>query len=198
MKEKTDSIILRRENLDFQPLLKDKWKDFELLLGEKGGCGGCWCMSWRLNRAQFEKQKGKVNNEAMKKLVHAGEIPGMLAYYENNPVAWCSVAPREKFVRLEKSKVLKKIDDSLVWSVSCIFIIKEFRRQGLAKVLLEAVIEFCKSKGAKIIEAYPQEPYSKEIPPAFLWTGIPSSFKKAGFEVVERRSKTRPIMRYYL
>jgi GNAT superfamily N-acetyltransferase len=198
MKKKLDKAILRKENLVFEPLSKNRWKDFELLLGERGACGGCWCMSWRLNRAQFEKQKGKANKDAMNRLVNTGELPGILAYYDNKPAAWCSVAPREKFVRLDKSKVLKKIDDNPVWSVSCIFIAKEFRRQGLSTVLLKAVIKFCKSQGAKIIEAYPQEPYSRDIPAAFVWTGIPSSFKKAGFKVVARRSKTRPIMRYYL
>ena len=155
-------------------------------------------MSWRLKRAQFEKQKGSGNKNAMKKIVHKGEAPGILAYYDNKPIAWCSAAPRETFIRLENSKVLGRIDDKPVWSVSCLFISKEFRRQGVSTELLKAVIKFCKSKGAKIIEAYPQEPYGDNIPGAFAWTGIPSSFEKAGFKVVERRSKMRPIMRYYV
>ena len=134
----------------------------------------------------------------MKKIVNANEIPGVIAYYNGKPIAWCSVAPREKFVRLENSKVLRRIDDAPVWSVSCIFILKEFRRQGISKDLLAAVIEFCKSKGAKIVEAYPQEPYNSNIPAAFVWTGIPSSYEKAGFRVAARRSKMRPIMRYFI
>jgi hypothetical protein len=63
---------------------------------------------------------------------------------------------------------------------------------------LKNVIKFCKEKGAKIIEAYPVEPYSENIPAAFAWTGIPSSFERAGFKEVARRSRTRPIMRYYI
>lgn len=198
MKKKLEPVIIQKRKLTFHPLTKDRWKDFELLFGERGACGGCWCMSWRLNRSQFEKQKGAANKSDMKKLVNAEEAPGIIAYYNNKPIAWCSVAPREKFIRLENSKVLKRIDDNPVWSVSCIFIIKGYRRQGISKDLLKAVIKFCKLKGAKIIEAYPQEPYSSNIPAAFAWTGIPSSFKKAGFEVVKRRSKMRPIMRYYI
>ena len=57
---------------------------------------------------------------------------------------------------------------------------------------------FCKENGAKIVEAYPVVPYSNSIPAAFAWTGIPSSFEKAGFKEVIRRSRTRPIMRYYI
>ena len=55
-----------------------------------------------------------------------------------------------------------------------------------------------KKKKVKILEAYPAEPYSNNIPAAFAWTGIPSAFIKAGFKVAERRSPKRPIMRYYL
>jgi GNAT superfamily N-acetyltransferase len=198
MIKKSGTDIIKNVKLSFYPLTLDRWKDFEQLFGERGACGGCWCMSWRLKRAQFENQKGTANKNAMKKLVISGQTPGILAYHDGKPVAWCSAAPRENFVRLENSKVLKRIDDNPVWSVSCIFIVKEFRRKGISTELLKAVIKFCKSGGAKIIEAYPQEPYGSNIPAAFAWTGIPSSFEKAGFEVAERRSKMRPIMRYYI
>jgi GNAT superfamily N-acetyltransferase len=193
-----EHIIPEEDKMVFHPLTIERWKDFEILFGERGACGGCWCMSWRLKKSQFDRQKGDANKSAMKKIVNSGEMPGIIAYYDGRPIAWCSVAPREKFIRLENSKILSRIDDKPVWSVSCIFIIKEFRRQGISKDLLKAAIEFCKSKGAKIIEAYPQEPYGPKIPAAFVWTGIPSSFEKAGFEVAVKRSKMGPIMRYYI
>ena len=134
----------------------------------------------------------------MKKLVNSNSEPGILAYFKNEPVGWCAIAPRENYIRLENSRVLKRIDEEVVWSVPCFFIKKEFRRKGLSTELLKAAIEFGKSKGIKIIEGYPTEPYSKNIPAAFAWTGIPFSFLKAGFKEVIRRSKTRPIMRYYI
>jgi GNAT superfamily N-acetyltransferase len=198
MKGKIELPAIEISKLTFYPLTKDRWKDFELLFGEKGACGGCWCMSWRLKKAQFDEQKGVANKKAMKKIIYGNETPGVLAYYEEKPIAWCSAAPREKFIRLENSKVLKRIDEKPVWSISCIFIIKEFRRRGISKHLLKAVIKFCEFKGAKIVEAYPQEPYGPNFPAAFAWTGIPSSFENAGFKVAERRSKMRPIMRYYI
>lgn len=33
---------------------------------------------------------------------------------------------------------------------------------------------------------------------AAVWTGLASSFRKAGFNEVARRSETRPIMRYQI
>jgi GNAT superfamily N-acetyltransferase len=184
-------------NLECFPIDKSRWKDFEKLFGDRGACGGCWCMAWRLKPKEFEIQKGAGNKKAMKKIVNKDELPGIIGYLNDEPVGWCSVAPRDKFVRLDKSKILAKIDDNPVWSVTCFFIAKAFRRQGLSSELLKGVIEFCRKKKVKILEAYPVEPYAKNIPAAFAWTGIPAVFKKAGFKVVERRSPKRPIMRYY-
>jgi GNAT superfamily N-acetyltransferase len=185
-------------NITFQPVNKNRGKDFEQLFGGRGACGGCWCMAWRLIPSIFEKQKGDKNKRAMKKIISSNEIPGILAYYENEPIGWCAFAPREKYIRLNNSRVLAPIDDEKVWSITCFFINKNFRRMGISTELLKAVIKYCKKKKVKILEAYPQEPYSNNIPAAFAWTGIPSAFEKAGFKVVERRSPKRPIMRYYL
>lgn len=186
------------KKLIFKELTKETWHNFEQLLGERGACGGCWCMSWRISRSEFEKNKGAGNKNIMKSIVDSGKDVGVIAFYEDKPVGWCSVAPRKVFVRLDKSRVLKPIDDKPVWSVSCFFIAKEYRRQGLSTELLKGVIKYGKEKGAEIIEAYPTEPYSDNIPAAFAWTGIPASFIKAGFIEVERRSKSRPIMRYFI
>ena len=134
----------------------------------------------------------------MKKIVEKKIPPGVVAYDHGQAVGWCSVAPRETFLRLEKSRVLAPIDDKRVWSVTCFFIAKSHRRKGISAELLKGVITFCRQHGARIIEAYPSVPYSHKIPDVFAWTGIPSSFERAGFVEVERRSKSRPIMRYFL
>lgn len=165
-------------------------------------------MTWRLKSSEFEKKKGEGNKRAMKRLVEKGEQIGIIGYVGKEPVGWCAVAPREKYIRLENSKVLARIDDKPVWSISCFFIAKNYRRKGLSSELLKAVIEFCKKlnkiksssseQKVKILEGYPSVPYDKNIPAAFAWTGIPSAFEKAGFKEAARRSKTRPVMRYYL
>jgi len=184
-------------DLKFKPLSKETWKDFEYLFGERGACGGCWCMSWRLKKSEFDKNKGKGNKILMRKLVNSKRETGILAYIKQEPVGWCSVAPRDDFIRLNNSRVLGKVDDNPVWSIVCFFINKKYRRQGLSTQLLKSVIAYYKKKKIKILEGYPSEPYSENIPAAFAWTGFPSAFTKAGFKEVERRSKSRPIMRYY-
>lgn len=184
--------------LEFHPLTPERWKDLEALFGEQGACGGCWCMWWRLKRSQFEKQKGEGNKRALKKIVDSGEIPGLLAYTNGQPIAWCSVAPRESYSVLERSRTLKRIDDQPVWSVVCFFVAKPFRRKGVTVKLLRAAIEYAKEKGARIVEGYPVEPKKTKMSDTFAFTGLASAFHKAGFVEVLRRSETRPIMRYFI
>jgi GNAT superfamily N-acetyltransferase len=182
--------------LTFEPLISDRWQDFEALFGERGACGGCWCMLWRLSRKQFEAQKGEGNRRAMQGIVEAGEVPGILAYDRQKAVGWCAVAPRKHYGYLARSRILKPVDDRPCWSVACLFIDKAFRRIGLSSELLKAASAFARSQGARVVEGYPSEPKpGQRLAPAFAWTGLASAFRKAGFKEVARRSPTRPIMR---
>jgi GNAT superfamily N-acetyltransferase len=191
--------MMRSESaVEFHPLTSDRWPDFEELFGERGACGGCWCMWWRIKRSEFEREKGEGNRKAMKALVRSGSIPGILAYVEKKPVAWCSVAPREKFPVLARSRILSPVDSQRVWSVVCFFVEKSYRNKGMTVKLLDAVIEYVKEKDGRIVEGYPIDPKKKPWPDVFSSTGLFSAFKNAGFTECVRRSETRPIMRYYI
>jgi GNAT superfamily N-acetyltransferase len=182
----------------FHPLTPERWSGFEKLFGPRGACGGCWCMYWRLSRTQYDEQHGELNRRNIKALVDSGNIPGLLAYSGDEPVGWCSIAPREEFPTLGRSRILKPVDDQPVWSVVCFFVTRGQRRKGLTVQLLKAAVEYAASKGARIIEGYPVEPKDGKAPDVFVYTGLLSAFKQAGFTEVLRRSATRPIMRYYL
>ena len=61
----------------------------------------------------------------------------------------------------------------------------------------KAAVEFARQGGARIVEGYPVEP-NQEQADAFVYTGLASAFRKAGFKEVLRRSPTRPMMRRIL
>jgi len=184
--------------LSFQPLTPDRWPDLEALFGERGAVGGCWCMWWRVKRSQYDQHKGAGNKQAFKALVDAGEPPGLLAYSGAEPVAWCSLGPREQFSGLARSRILKPVDDRPVWSIVCLFIAKAYRHQGVSVGLLGAATDYAKACGAGIVEGYPVEPKKDSMPAVFASTGIAAAFRQAGFVEVLRRSETRPIMRFII
>ena len=181
---------------EFRPLTADRWGDLEALFGPRGACGGCWCMTWRLKRAEFDRGKGEGNRKAFRAIVRSGAEPGVLAYSGREPVGWCAVAPREAYTVLERSRVLAPVDERPVWSISCLFVTRRMRRSGLSVPLIRAAVEHAAAHGADVVEAYPVEPYSATMPAAFAWTGIVSAFEKAGFKEVLRRSRARPILRF--
>jgi len=193
----TERIMDRisKNKFQYHALTPDRWGDLEELFGERGACGGCWCMWWRLRRSEFEKQKGDKNKAAFKDVVDSGDVPGILAYANGSPIGWCALAPRETYSALERSRVLKRLDDKPVWSIVCLFIAKPYRRKGVSVELLKAAADYVRKRGGKFVEAYPVEPRTGAMPDAFAWTGLASAFRQAGFTECERRSPTRPIMR---
>ena len=151
-------------------------------------------MTWRESAKEFQQRKGAGNKRAFKKVVETGTPPGILAYTGRDPVGWVSVAPREEFIRLKGSRVLAPVDEKPVWSVTCFFVRRDFRKKGLTIELLKAAAEFARKQGGRWVEGYPYE-IREHLPPPFVWTGLLGSFANAGFKEAARRSRTRPIMR---
>ncbi len=181
--------------LKFQSLTADNWNQFEELMGERGGCGGCWCMSPRLSSKEFSENKYSGNKKLMQDLVNANSPTGLIATYKNEPVGWIALAPREDYSRIERSRALKRIDGKPVWSITCFFVKKEFRKMGLSQLLIKGAIDYAKKNRIKTLEAYPTIPYSDKVPAAFLWFGVLSAFTNNGFKVVQQNSKSRAMVR---
>ena len=181
--------------LKFDSLTSSNWKQFETLMGEKGGCGNCWCMYFRVPYKIFQENKPDGNKKMMKKLVNKGQPQGLIASMNKEPVGWIALAPREDYMKLENSRVFKRIDDKPVWSITCFFIRKEFRHMGLSQQLIKGAVDFAKKKKIKTLEAYPAIPYSEKVPHPFLWVGVLSSFIKNGFTIVQQHSKSRAMVR---
>jgi GNAT superfamily N-acetyltransferase len=181
--------------VEYYAATAERWQEIEALFGPRGACAGCWDMWWRLTRAEFERNKGEGNKEAFKRIVLADEVPGLLALVDKVPAGWCAVQPREAYSALMRSQTLRPVDDAPVWAITCFFIARPYRRQGMTVGLLRAAVEHARANGAQIVEGYPVEPRGM-LPDAFAWHGTAAAFRKAGFAEVARRSATRPIMRY--
>jgi GNAT superfamily N-acetyltransferase len=189
---------LSKKELTFRPVTLDEWTDLQTLFSEAGVQNGCWCTYWRVKRSEYFRSYGEGNKKTMQRIIESGRVPGIQAYLSGLPIGWCSVAPREDFPVLDSSHTLKRIDNQAVWSIVCFFISKPYRTKGLTRVLIDAAIAYAKSNGAQIVEAYPIIPESMLDPHYERYTGVITTFEKAGFKEVVRRSERRPIMRYII
>lgn len=183
--------------LTFHPVTPDRWDDFVTVFGQNGACAGCWCMYWRNTRktwADFDKERNKTGIKAM---IDAGREPGLLAYVDGVPAAWVSIGPRGDFPMLANSRILAPVDDRPVWSIVCFFVHRKFRRAGLMRPLIDAAVDYARSKGAQIVEAYPRDPGMK-VAASSIYTGVISAFLETGFVEVAKRSTLQPVMRKHL
>ena len=164
-------------------------------MGPKGGDNGCWCMWNRQTSREFGELHGDKNKGLMRQLVDGGAETGLIGYREGEPVGWVSVAPRQDYGRLQRSRVTKPLDDRPVWSITCFVVPKQHRRSGVASELLEAAVGYVREQGGTLVEGYPVEPRTDDYADFWAWMGLGSMFATAGFDEVARRSETRPFMR---
>ena len=181
---------------DIHPLTPDRWDDFVDLFGpDRGANSGCWCMWWRMPRADWRTVPRDEKRNRFHSVVEDGPPPGILAYDGGTAVGWCAVGPRATLPRFSSSRIAAPLDDTeRVFAVNCFYIRPGHRGVGMMRKLLDGAVKFAADQGAKVIEACPIETKRK-----LIWgegyVGIASVFREAGFAEVARRSPTRPLMR---
>ena len=178
--------------LTIRPLTPDLWPALEDLFGNGGACGRCWCMYWRIGSA-YRKAPPEENKAAFREVVRRGPPPGLLAFDGDLPVGWCQLTPRDALPWLDREWRLKRVDDVPVWSLSCLYVRKGCRRQGVTSALVEAALDAARRAKAPALEAYP---FDADVSPSASGTGYASTFARAGFKTVARRIPARPIMRH--
>ena len=182
--------------IDIHPLTPDRWRDLEALFGPNGASSGCWCMWWRIG-AEYRSRKGAANKASFRRIVAKGPPPGLIAYRHGEAVAWCAVYPRNALERLQSSRQLAPVDEKPVWALPCFFVKRSARGLGLVRTLIEEAKRYARKHKVPALEAYPWDSDKKRAPPA-AYTGVVSTFAKAGFVEVARRAPERPIMRFAL
>jgi GNAT superfamily N-acetyltransferase len=178
-----------------RPLSPDTWSDLEQLFGLPGGsivCS-CWCMFFRKS-GRGTGPAGEADKQALGQLVNDGTRPGLIGYVGGQPAGWISLGPREEYLRLRRSRIMKPVDDTAVWSVVCSYVARPYRGQGLQHRMLAAAIEFAREQGVAVLEAYPVETAGRS-PDDSMFFGARGLYEQAGFAEVVRRSPSRVVMR---
>jgi GNAT superfamily N-acetyltransferase len=180
--------------LRIRQLTPDLWPVLEDLFGERGACNGCWCMYWRIGAA-YRKQTPEKNKQAFREIVKHGPPPGLIAFDGDLPVGWCQLTPRDALPHLDRVWRLRRIDRVPVWSISCLYVRKGYRRRGITFALITAAIKAAKAAGAPALEAYPLD---AKLTPSASGTGYLSTYMRADFQTVARHTPPRPIVRHNL
>jgi GNAT superfamily N-acetyltransferase len=98
-----------------------------------------------------------------------GSPPGLLAFDGDLPVGWCQLTPRDALPWLDHMRWFARVDAVPVWSISCFFVRRGYRRQGVMTQLIFAALKTAKRARAPALEGYPVD------------TGAPKSTSNPGF-----------------
>jgi GNAT superfamily N-acetyltransferase len=161
--------------IEVRPVTPERWSDFAALFEARGSPHYCWCTVYRRESAAAIGKAAK--RSLMQRLVGQGTPVGVLAYEDGEPVGWCSVAPRETYPRLARSRVMPRADDRATWTVLCFFLRRSHRQRGLTHTLLRGAVHYAREQGAEVIEGYPFD--TAGISTRFR--GHSSVFRNAGF-----------------
>jgi GNAT superfamily N-acetyltransferase len=147
----TASVTLQRVTV--RPVTPATWPDFERLFDAPGAPHYCYCTPYRIH-GDLDK---RARRATMASFVEDGTPIGVLAYEGGVPVGWCSVAPRQTFARLARSRTMPRVtpEDAPTWTILCFFVPRDHRGRGIAGALLRGAVAYARKSRAVFLEGYP-------------------------------------------
>jgi GNAT superfamily N-acetyltransferase len=153
----------------------ENWHDFAALFAARGAPHYCFCTIYRTPKPLGTSAQKRG---LMQRLVERDTPIGVLAYEGDQVVGWCSVAPRESYVKLERSRTMPRVSEAPTWVVLCFFVTRAARGRGLTRALLEGAVAYARAHGAKLIEGYPHDTAGTSA----THRGHSGVFAESGFE----------------
>ena len=180
-------------------------EDLAALFGRRGTAAWCQCQRYKLRpREAFSKFPVEERAHRLRTQTECGHpdsetTSGLVAHLDGEPVGWCAVEPRPRFVGLLRHARVpwegrdEDKADEAVWAVTCLFARAGFRRRGISRALARAAVAHARERGARALEAYPI--VTTDVIAEELHVGTERTFADAGLRVVSRPTLRRIVMR---
>ncbi|MEX2210443.1 MAG: GNAT family N-acetyltransferase [Gaiellaceae bacterium] len=152
-----------------------------------------------MTSGEYSRASTEDRHAALRAQLAESPAPGMLAYVDGEAAGWVGFGPRERIGRLGRSRTIPKVDDLPVWSVYCFTVRVGYRRQGIARALLDGLIAYAREEGAPALEAYPVDTAGRRIHGTAAYVGTLPMFEAAGFErVLETDARSDHLPRWLM
>jgi GNAT superfamily N-acetyltransferase len=179
---------------DVRALAPDTWDGFAGMAERHNGVfGGCWC-TW-FHTMSSEKERTYDGNRSLKRrLVDEGRAHAALVYDGDEAVAWCEYGTPDELPNIYHRKQYDEELDVLPdYRITCIFVDKRYRRQGLSAVALRGALDLIASAGGGVVEGYPHDNDGKRK--SVLYNGTRDLFERAGFDYIRSKGMGNCVMR---
>jgi len=181
-----------------EPLTPENWPAFEKLFGKQGACSGCWCIHWRVPRAEYMAKRGAAAKAFFKRRVSKSPPPGVLAFDGDEAVGWLQISPRADTPEFNNPRRVtaplneNDAEDERIWAATCFYVKASARGQGVMDALVRGGIAYARANGARAIDACPIDGRTGNVD---AYVGLKPVFERAKFKEVARRKDNRPLMR---
>ncbi|MDI6943657.1 GNAT family N-acetyltransferase [Microbacterium barkeri] len=182
------------------PATTAQWYDVQSALTGGGDGRSCQCMWPVLPNKEWQTTSVDERERMLRDEIDAGPPPGLVAYADGRAAGWVRVGPRPAQRRVLRSRIVKSgtqesLEDDGVWAITCFSIRREHRGLGITRALLDAAVDYARSNGARVLEAYPIDTDSgRETRSNDLYVGALSTFANAGFKVIAHPTPSRAVV----
>jgi ribosomal protein S18 acetylase RimI-like enzyme len=160
------------------------WDAFaELVERNNGVYGGCWCIGYHPECAE----RGINYRDAKEVRVRTGRAHATLVFDENGAAqGWCQYGSPEELPGIKhKREYDKDAPPRPDWRITCIFVDKRHRGQGIARAGLEGALD----QIARLGGAIPEVTAGREAQGRFLFSATVELFEQYGFTRIRRVGK---------
>ncbi len=172
------------------------WDAFALLVEKHNGCGfgGCWCTWFHSREGRPEGEKGRPWKE---RLVRDGKAHAALVFDGDAAVAWAQYGSPDDLTNIHHRKDYEKTRSGELpdYRITCIFVDRNHRRNGVAGVALRGAVDLIAKEGGGVVEGYPQDTQGKKISAKFLYNVTRSLYEQTGFSYDRPKGKNHCVMR---
>lgn len=152
----------------------------------------CFCRYYHTNCSSelWQKRSGEENRREALESIESGNMKGYLAFDGDKCIGWCNANDVRQYIRIVND-LNHLIKDSKVGCPICFVIHPEYRKQGVARLLLKTIMEDFKKQNFDAVLALPID-NAKE--PQKLYRGTLNMYKETGFEEVEKHDNVRVML----
>ena len=172
----------------------ETWPAFARIVEKHNGVwGGCWCTAFHLKRSEEKEWAGK-HRVLKERLVRADRSHAALVYDGSDVVGWCQFGPPLELPG--RMSGYGKLDLAPPdWRITCLFVDRDHRKEGVAKAALEGALRFIAARGGGTVDGYPIDTRGKPYSSSFLWGGTESMFTELGFHPLGNLGTSKRVMR---
>jgi ribosomal protein S18 acetylase RimI-like enzyme len=167
------------EPYTIRPLDASTWDAFaELVERNNGIYGGCWCAGFHT-----AYQRGISNPRSLKEqLVRAGQAHAALVFdAQGFALGWCQYGSPAELGLKHHAEYRKDPPPPARWRITCIFVDKRHRGQGIARAGLEGALAHIAAAGGGLVEAISETTAGRQAQGRFLFSATAELFEQHGF-----------------